>query len=146
MPPLSPRTLLCLGLLGGIVTGCARSRTASPAPSRSSTVTSEEIDRSPGEPIEKVLMQRVPGLLVMRTPDGGIALRIRGASSIFGDNEPLYVIDGIPVQAGPSGSLTGINPYDIASVEVLKTAASTTMYGVRGANGVIVVTTKRGRQ
>ncbi len=78
-----------------------------------------------------------------RSADGSIAIRIRGVTSIHGGNEPLYVIDGLPIQPGPGGSLAGINPYDIESIEVLKDPASTTMYGVRGANGVIVITTKQ---
>lgn len=88
-------------------------------------------------------MGRFPGVWVTRTPDGGIAIRIRGATSFRGGTEPLYVLDGIPIQPGPGGGLSGINPYDIASIEVLKDAASTAMYGVRGANGVIVIKTKR---
>ena len=88
-------------------------------------------------------MGRFPGITAVRTPDGGIALRIRGGSSLEANNAPLYIIDGIPVDPGPYGSLTGINPRDIATIEVLKDAVSTTMYGVRGANGVIVIKTKR---
>ena len=100
------------------------------------TVTAEDIERAPARPIEQVLMSRFPGVQVTRTP-GGIAIRIRGTTSIRGSNAPLYVIDGMPV-----GSLQGINPYDIESIEVLKDAVSTTRYGVRGANGVIVITMK----
>lgn len=107
-----------------------------------SAVTSEDIERNAGQPIEEVLAGRFPGVSVFRTP-GGIAIRIRGGSSILNSNEPLYVIDGIPIQAGPNGSLTGVNPLDIESIEVLKDAASTAMYGIRGANGVIVIKTKR---
>jgi TonB-dependent SusC/RagA subfamily outer membrane receptor len=55
----------------------------------------------------------------------------------------LYVIDGVPITPGPGGSLSGINPSDIASIEVLKDAVSTTMYGSRGANGVILIKTKK---
>ncbi|HEV7836867.1 MAG TPA: TonB-dependent receptor plug domain-containing protein, partial [Gemmatimonadaceae bacterium] len=88
------------------------------------------------------LASRVPGIIVDRTSDGGIAIRLRGATTILGSNAPLYIVDGIPIEAGPNGSLTGINPMDIASIEVLKDAAATSMYGVRGANGVIVIKTK----
>ena len=107
------------------------------------TVTAEDIQRTPVDAIEQVLMSRFPGVVVTRTPGGGIAVRIRGTTSIHGSNEPLYVIDGLAVRSGPGGGLTGINPYDIESIEVLKDPASTTMYGVRGANGVIVITTKQ---
>ncbi len=88
-------------------------------------------------------MSRFPGVQVNQTSDGGIAVRIRGTTSIRGNNEPLYVIDGVPIQPGPGGSLTGINPYDIESIEVLKDAASTAIYGVRGANGVIIIKMKQ---
>lgn len=145
--PLSLRALLPLGFLVGAVSGCHNSKTkgAGPSPDRSqrTTVTSEDIDRVHGEPIETVLAGRIAGVVVERTADGGIAVRIRGTSSINANTQPLYVIDGVPIVPGPGGSLTGINPYDIASIQVLKDAASTTMYGVRGANGVIVIKTKK---
>ena len=91
-------------------------------------------------------MAKVPGVWITRTPDGGIAIRIRGTTSLNASNAPLYVVDGMAIQAGPNGSLTGINPYDIETIEVLKDAASTSMYGSRGANGVIIIKTKRSRQ
>jgi len=144
MASFSLRALLPVGFALGLVSGCRHSsqasKTSPPAPT---TVTSEDIDRQPGRPIEEVLMGRFPGVDVRRTADGGIAVRIRGATSIRGSNEPLYVVDGIPIQPGPNGSLTGINPHDIATIQVLKDPAETAMYGMRGANGVIVITTKR---
>jgi len=110
-------------------------------------VTEEDVRRlAPGQPIEEVLAGRFPGVMVMRTA-GGVSVRIRGAESFYGSTEPLYVIDGIPIQPGPGGSLSGINPYDIESIQVLKNPVETAMYGLRGANGVIVIKTKRpGRQ
>ncbi len=87
-------------------------------------------------------MTRFPGVYVTRTSDGSIAVRIRGTTSIHGSNAPLYVIDDIPITPGPGGSLQGINPLDIESIEVLTDPASTTRYGIRGANGVIVIKTK----
>jgi TonB-dependent SusC/RagA subfamily outer membrane receptor len=80
---------------------------------------------------------------VSRAADGGISVRIRGTTSFYGSNEPLYVIDGMTIQPGPNGSLTGINPYDIESIKVLKDPAETALYGMRGANGVIVIKTKK---
>ncbi len=139
-------------LLAGFLSGCAHAGgtgqgDVEDAPEQSRpprrTVTAEDIERAPGRPIEELLMIRFPGVVVTRTPDGSIAVRIRGTTSIRGSNEPLYVIDGVPMPPGPGGGLTGINPYDIESIEVLKDPASTTMYGVRGANGVVVITTKR---
>jgi TonB-dependent SusC/RagA subfamily outer membrane receptor len=141
------RPLLSCTLLVGLVSACAHGGAGSggkPADGRS-IVTSDDLQRSPGEPIENVLMSKVSGIVVTRAPDGGIAIRIRGPVSLSGTNEPLYVVDGMVFQPGPEASLTGINPYDIASIEVLKDAAATSMYGVRGANGVIVIKTKQGR-
>ena len=148
----SSRALLPVGLLVGLLLGCAHaSRTAEgdvedapeQSPPRGSIVTAEDIQRTPGQSIEEVLMSRFAGVRVTRTSDGGMTVRIRGTTSIYGSNEPLYVIDGVPIRPGPGGSLAGINPYDIESIEVLKDPASTAMYGMRGANGVIVITTKR---
>jgi TonB-dependent SusC/RagA subfamily outer membrane receptor len=135
-------------LLVGLLVACARAgetRRDAPEPDSSGrrTVTAEDIERNPGRPIEEVLASRFPGVSVVRSPDGGLSIRIRGATSITGSNEPLYVIDGVPIEPGPGGALFGINPHDIESIEVLKDAASTTMYGVRGANGVIVIKTKQ---
>jgi len=106
-------------------------------------VTAADIERNSGEPIEKILQAKVPGLSITRTADGGIAVQIRGPSSFHGNNAPLYVIDDVAIQPGPGGALTGINPHDIESIRVLKDPADTGIYGMRGANGVIVVTTKK---
>lgn len=141
------RAVTSLGALVGVAVGCASSTASAPQPSarEKSTVTAEDIERqgATDEPLEKVLQGRVAGVTVTRAADGGIAVRIRGASSIYGNADPLYVLDGVPIQAGPNGSLTGINPYDIESIKVLKDPAETAMYGVRGANGVILIKTKR---
>src|SRR5438445_13220873 len=68
-------------------------------------------------------------------------IRIRGVRSISGSNAPLFILDGIPYD----GSLTDINPDDVASIDVLKDASATAIYGSRGANGVVIITTKRGK-
>lgn len=133
-----------------LISACAhggrtrQGETEEPAPQRPdpSTVTAQDIERRPGQPIETVLEGRFPGVTVVRTAEG-IAVRIRGSASIYADNAPLYVIDRIPIQPGPGGALSGINPYDIESIKVLKDPADTALYGVRGANGVILITTKR---
>ena len=91
---------------------------------------------------EELLEGRFAGVRVIRVP-GGIVVRIRGASSISGSNEPLYVVDGVEMAAGPGGALTGINPADITSIEVLKDIGSISAYGVRGANGVVLISTRR---
>jgi TonB-dependent SusC/RagA subfamily outer membrane receptor len=113
-----------------------------PEPDNDAAVTSRDIQRQPGENLEEILRGRVAGVVVTRATDGGLAVRIRGASSFSADETPLYVLDGVPVQPGTNGSLN-LNPYDIESIKVLKDPASLTMYGSRGANGIIVITTKR---
>jgi TonB-dependent starch-binding outer membrane protein SusC len=136
--------LLPLGLLVALGSACThRSSAPPPSPPPSSTVTAEDLERQPGQPIEQVLMGRFPGVEVTRTANGGVAVRIRGTTSLRGSNEPLYVIDGVEIQPGPGGALTGINPHDIASIEVVKDPAGTALYGVRGANGVIIIKTKQ---
>jgi TonB-dependent SusC/RagA subfamily outer membrane receptor len=148
---LPAREALVLGLTLGMVASCAHvgkkpDRTAASGGSgvaEATTVTSADLRRNASEPIERVLMGLVPGLWITRTSDGGIAIRIRGSTSIEGSTAPLFVLDGVPIEPGPNGSLTGINPYDIETIEVFKDAVSTAMYGMRGANGVIVITSKR---
>ena len=94
------------------------------------------------------LLRGVAGLEVTRLSDGSYRFRIRGQRSIRGnptDDDPLVVLDGIPISSGSVGStLAGIPPRDVARIDVLKDAAATGAYGSRGANGVIVITTKRG--
>ena len=144
MVSFSARTLLPIGLFLGLGSSCAHGHgTSSPTASANPVVTGEDLDRQPGQPIEQALMGRFPGVTVSRTPDGGVSVRIRGTTSIRASNEPLYVIDGVEIQPGPGGSLRGINPHDIATIEVVKDPAGEAMYGVRGANGVIIIKTKR---
>ncbi len=145
-PP--PRVVLLLGFTA-LVSGCAsKSKTEgqAAAPARSAGLDAADVSNSPSIPIEQILQSKVPGIVVSRTEDGGIAIRIRGNSTINGSNVPLYVVDGVPIEPGSNGSLTGINPYDIASIKVLKDATDLTMYGSRGANGVIVIKTKKPHQ
>lgn len=146
--PLTICRGIFLGAIAILLAGCGGSsrRTAQPPTpaANSATVTADDIQRNaPDQPIEKALAGRIAGVVVSRTPDGGIAVRIRGGTSLYGNNEPLYVVDGVAIQAGPNGALTGINPYDIESIRVLKDAAETAMYGSRGANGVIIIKTKK---
>ncbi len=95
------------------------------------------------------LLRAVPGLEVTKLANGAYRLRIRGQRSLrgdAGDENPLLVIDGIAIPNESMGAmLADLPPSDIARIEVLKDAGSTSMYGSRGANGVIVITTKRGR-
>lgn len=107
-----------------------------------SVVCFEDFRGIPVRQVEELLEGRVPGLLVVREA-GGVSLRIRGESSILGSNEPLYVLDGMPLQMEPGRGLYWMSPRDIERIEVLKDPSATSMYGVRGANGVVLITTRR---
>lgn len=97
-----------------------------------------------GDDLVKLLRARSNGLLVYRTSSGEIAVQLmRGPTSFYGSNAPLYLLDDVPFRPGSSGELIGVNPYDIESIKALTKPEETTMYGVRGANGVIVITLKK---
>lgn len=141
---LSTRALFRVGCVIGLGSGCVHHREPlRPTSSPSTTITAADLETQPGQPIEQVLMGRFPGVEVSRTSDGGVSVRIRGTTSIHGSNEPLYVLDGVEIEPGPGGSLAGINPYDIATIQVISDPAGEAQYGVRGANGIIVINTKR---
>ena len=109
------------------------------------TVQAEQIKDVPTSDPMKALQGRVPGVEIVagnNEPGTAMQVRIRGVRSLTASNEPLYVVDGIPI----SGSITDFNPQVIESIDVLKDAAATAIYGSRGANGVILVTTKKGPQ
>lgn len=92
------------------------------------------------------LLENIPGVLVQRTGDGGYSVSIRGGSGSFmASEQPLFVIDGMPYEVGPGRGLGWLNPADVVRIDVLKNPADTAIYGVRGANGVIVITTQRKR-
>ena len=111
----------------------------------STVIKGEIMARAPVASLDQLLQGRVPGVLVNSgtgEPGSNATFRIRCVSSITGANtQPLYVVDGVPL----AGDLSGINPNDIESTTVLKDAAAGALYGARGANGVIVITTKKGK-
>ncbi|MCU0391881.1 MAG: TonB-dependent receptor [Thermoflexibacter sp.] len=109
------------------------------------SVSSKEIMAVPVSGIGQAMQGRAAGVQVTQSsnaPGGGVSIRIRGGNSINAGNEPLYVIDGYPVY-NENGA--NINPNDVESIEILKDASATAIYGSRGANGVVMVTTKRGK-
>jgi TonB-dependent SusC/RagA subfamily outer membrane receptor len=119
-------------------------------PARSHTGTSSdtrverEHDNQSFARIEELIEGRAPGVRVIRHQDGSFRLQIRGVSSPAGRNDPLIVVDGTPARELHAGSaLASLNPADVERIEVLKDAASTAFYGMRGANGVIVITTRQ---
>lgn len=108
------------------------------------TVTTRQIENIPVATFEQRLQGRTPGVFISSgsgQPGSASTIRIRGSASITGGNDPLYVMDGIPINANDFAS---INPNDIETISILKDASATAQYGSRGSNGVILVTTKRG--
>lgn len=107
-----------------------------------SRISTKDFKDQPVNRLDQALQGRAAGVEVTNStgaPGGDVKIRIRGANSILGDNNPLYVIDGFI-----GADLNNINPDDIASIEVLKDASSTAIYGSRGANGVVLITTRHG--
>ena len=159
-----------LELEGVTVTGQATTVDKRNASTAIATVSAEELTKVPAKSIEGNLAGKVVGATIFENsgvPGGGMQVQIRGATSILGQGDPLYVIDGVIVSnasvqgglaaisrsTGTSVSsqdqtvnrLADINPNDIENIEVLKSAAATAIYGSRATNGVVVITTKRGR-
>jgi TonB-linked SusC/RagA family outer membrane protein len=126
--------------------------------SSASSVSAEEIANTPVAGVDAALQGKMPGVQVVQNagnPGNGISIRVRGPASLNAGNQPLYVVDGVPIlqdnftQLGLGGqditAVSGINPDEIASIDVLKDAAAAAIYGSRGSNGVVLITTKRGR-
>jgi len=127
-----------------------------------STVAAKDFNKGTYTSPDQLIQGKAAGVLVINNtgqPGGSTTIRIRGSSSIRSGNQPLFVIDGVPLSGGtarPGGQgggfgndggnpLNYINPNDIANIEILKDASATAIYGSRGANGVVLITTKRGK-
>ncbi len=112
-----------------------------------SSVTSEQIAQVPVTTLEQAMQGRAAGVQVTNndgSPGGNINVLIRGTGSLASNgNAPLYVVDGYPLE---TGGINNINPNDIASIDILKDASATAIYGIRAANGVVIVTTKKGKK
>lgn len=104
----------------------------------------ERLSTGSATQVEESLEGRVAGVRVIRSPGGGISVRVFGASTFSGNPEPLYVVDSVPVHVTPGRGLDWLSPADIRCVEILKDASAMAMYGVRGGNGVVLITTWRG--
>ncbi|HSC40623.1 MAG TPA: SusC/RagA family TonB-linked outer membrane protein, partial [Chitinophagaceae bacterium] len=126
------------------------------------SIKAEDIKNVPQTGIDQMLQGRVAGVSVTQNsgePGGGVSVRIRGVTTLQSNNEPLYVIDGIPVDGNSNNdiltlagdgenkmsALSGLNPSDILSVDILKDASAAAIYGNRAANGVVLITTKKGK-
>lgn len=123
-----------------------------------SSVGVEELERSTVTSVEQALQGRAAGVNISASsgqPGAALKVQVRGATSISANSEPLYVVDGIPMTSDNNSnlftggynfnSMANINPDDIASIEILKDASAAAIYGSRGANGVVIITTKRGQ-
>jgi len=150
----SSSRVLPVGLLVGIIAACVpaggaiQTETAvSPvtSPPSANTVLVEATNRQPVLSLEQLLAGRIAGVMVKQAPGGGISVRIGGPTSFMLSNEPLFVVDGVPIEPGPNGTLSWLDPHEVESIQVLKYAAGTALYGVRGGNGVVVITTKGSR-
>ena len=143
--PISPRALVAIMILPlSTLLACASrgAKDTSDAQNGYASDTSSIADGG-GKTIESLFAGRFPGVSVTQAAGGGLHIRIRGGSNTFyGSNEPLYVVDETPLPAG-SGGLVFLNPYDIQEIEVLKNPADVGLYGIRGGNGVIRITTTR---
>lgn len=107
-------------------------------------IRAKDLEQTPVTSPDQMIQGRAAGVQVIQTnpaPGGNVSIRIRGTNSINSSNEPLFVVDGFP----GAGDLNTINPGDIESIEILKDASATAIYGSRGANGVVLITTKKGK-
>ena len=138
----SARVVVALAALAALAApGCA-SRSGQ-RPSRPVPLDSAAIANVEGKSWEDVFAGRFPGVIATRTGNGALQIRIRGGSnSFYSSEEPLYVVDGTPLPDGSRGILM-LTPTDIERIEVLKNPNETAIYGIRGANGVVKITTKR---
>ncbi|HEX7119584.1 MAG TPA: TonB-dependent receptor plug domain-containing protein [Longimicrobiales bacterium] len=108
------------------------------------TVSEDEIAGSRPMRLDELLRGRVPGLMIIPRADGGFTLRIRGIDSAETSQEPLVIVDGVPIATDNlESALAGLTPDDIRQVDVLKDVSATSIYGLRGAGGVIIITTRR---
>jgi TonB-linked SusC/RagA family outer membrane protein len=123
-----------------------------------STVTNDQIANNPVASVDAALQGKAPGIQVIENagnPGNGITVRVRGSASLSATNQPLYVIDGVPMltesysQLSMGGqditAVSGLSPDEIASIDILKDAAAAAIYGSRASNGVVMITTKRGQ-
>lgn len=149
---------LSVSLTGGtnalndvVVIGYGRARKANLTTAQSS-IGAKEIEKTINTTVEQAIQGRAAGVYVTQNsgqPGGGLSVSIRGVSSINGSTEPLYVIDGVQISGGgganSSGNLAGLNPSDIEDIQILQGPSATAIYGSRGTNGVVLITTKRGK-
>lgn len=145
------RVLPSFLLLTAPLLACAHRRDASEfavspdsvaRPPAASTVSFDEQARQPATSLDQLLAGRISGVTVTPAPGGGIVVRIGGPKSFYSNEDPLFIVDGTPITPVPNGTLSWLNPHDVESITVLKDPSTTALYGVRGANGVVIIKTK----
>ncbi len=155
-----------------VVTGQATGISRKNAPTSTAVVDSTALTRAPATTVDEALQGKVPGANIQTNsgaPGGGVQIQIRGVNTAIGASDPLFVVDGIiysnstvptglftvtksgtlsgdgPAQDDGANRLADLNPEDIASIEILKSAAASSIYGSKAANGVVIITTKKGQ-
>ena len=128
----------------GLMVGCThRSQLQEPGPTPppppGASMRGDETARQNATTLDQLLVGRISGVTVQPAPGGGIIVRMGGPTSFYSGQQPLFVIDGVPTET--NGTLTWLDPHDVESIRALK-GADAAIYGVRGANGVIVIRTK----
>lgn len=146
---LTPATLIPALLAVSALSGGCNNRARAgdePAPAVAPDgpyVDSEDVDSQTAVRAEELLIGRFPGVRVILLPGGGFRVRV-WATGMQPGGEPLYVVDGVPVRVDPDRGIDWLNPADIHSMRVLKDVSEIAPWGVRGANGVVVIETKKG--
>jgi TonB-dependent SusC/RagA subfamily outer membrane receptor len=137
-------SLRCISVLSCVATlACASGNTRPTRPMTLEASDTASVTNTDGKSMEDLFAGKFPGVIVQRAGNGGIQVLIRGgANSFYGSDEPLYVIDDTPLAAGSRG-IVYLNPNDIERIEVLKNPSDVALYGMRGGNGVVKITTKR---
>ena len=140
------RVLPSLALVVGAVLVCSSQAvgqvaTTKPAPPPPASMKGTEAAREHASTLAQLLQGRLSGVSVSPAPDGGIIVRMGGPTSFYGDQSPLFVVDGVTIE-GSRTTLNWLNPHDVETVQALKDPSQTAIYGVRGSNGVIVIKTK----
>ena len=137
---LRPIVVVLVGC--ALVVGCGTSDSARDT-SDPNVLEGDDIERRDIQRVEAMLRGQIAGVHVVQQA-GRWSIRIRDSGGFGGSNsDPLFVIDGLPIPLGTEDPLHGINPRDVESIRVLKNASDTAMYGARGANGVVLITTLR---
>jgi TonB-dependent SusC/RagA subfamily outer membrane receptor len=138
--PIATIALAAITLAPLLACASARAREARPAPVPTAGDPAS-VPATGGKTIENLFAGRFPGVTVSRADGGGLRILIRGGNnSFYGNEEPLYIVDDVPLGTG-TGGIVFLNPYDIVAIEVLKNPADVALYGLRGGNGVIKITT-----